>query len=145
MPALPPTPPLSMIAFLRRLAATLLASAALSAAASTTYSTDYSDVWITPNEAGHGVFIVQQANKMFVAFFVYGGDTLPRWYFASDVNPVNGSTTNFSGLLYRSQGSSFAAPWLPSSFNIFPVGTLTLNFSNAAQATLSYTVDTVSV
>lgn len=134
-----------MIPFVRRIAALLLASAALSASASTTYSTDYSDVWITPNEIGHGVYIVQQGNTMFVTLFVYGGDTLPRWYFASSVTPSGGSTTSFSGLLYRSQGTSFAAPWLQSGFTTFPVGNLTLNFSSPAQATLNYTVDNVSV
>ena len=134
-----------MIPFFRRIAALVVAAAALSASASTTYSTDYSDVWITPNEIGHGVYIVQQGNTMFVTLFVYGGDTLPRWYFASGVTPVGGSNTSFSGQLYRSQGTSFASPWLPSGFTLFPVGNLTLNFSSAAQATLNYTVDTVSV
>src|SRR4051812_21294635 len=113
-----------MIAFFRRLVAVLASTLALSAAASTTFSTDYTDLWITPNESGHGMYIVQQGNTMFVTIFVYGGDTLPRWYFASSVTPVNGSTTSWSGGLYRSQGSSFAAPWNPSAFTIFQSGTL---------------------
>src|SRR4051812_38048211 len=119
-----PIRPLPMIAFLRRLAATLASSLALAASASTNFSIDYSDVWFTAAEAGHGVYIVQQGNIMFVTLFVYGGDTLPRWYYASSVTPVNGSTTSFSGTLLRSQGTSFAAPWNPSSFIQFPVGTL---------------------
>ena len=134
-----------MIRAFRRLAATLLACASLGAAASTTFSTDYTDSWITPNEAGHGLFIVQQNQTMFVAMYVYGGDTLPRWYYASSVTPVNGSTSNWSGTLYRSQGTSFASPWNPGQFQQFAVGTLSLNFTSTSQGTLTYNVDNINV
>lgn len=134
-----------MISFVRRIAVLLLACAALCASASTSYSTDYTDLWGTPNESGHGMYIVQNGNTLFVSIFVYGGDTLPRWYFASAVTPVNNSTTSFSGILYRSVGTSFAAPWNPSSFTPIAVGTLSLLFTSPSQGTLSYTVDSVAV
>src|SRR4051812_50208215 len=108
-----------MIAFLRRLAAVLASSLALSAAASTTFSTDYTDLWITPNESGHGMYIVQQGNTMFVTLFVYGGDTLPRWYFASSVTPVNGSTTRWRGEPYPSQGPPLPPPRDPGGLVVF--------------------------
>jgi hypothetical protein len=134
-----------MIAFLRRLAASLVAASALCASAATTTSIDYTDVWYTAAENGHGMYIVQNGNTMFVTLFVYGGDTLPRWYFASSVTPVGSSTTTFSGQLFRSQGTSFAAPWSPSQFNTFAVGTINLSFTSPTQGTVSYSVDNVSV
>ena len=128
-----------------RLAAFLLAATAFCAPAATTTTIDYTDVWYTASESGHGVFINQNATTMFVSLFIYGGDTLPRWYVASNVQPVNGSTTNFSGALYRTVGTSFASPWNPSQFAIIQVGTLNLTFTSATQASLSYTVDNVTV
>ena len=134
-----------MIRFFRRVAAVLLASCALGASASTTFSPDYTDAWITPGEAGHGVFMIQNGTTIFLAMYVYGGDTLPRWYYASSITPVGGSTTNWSGTLYRSQGTSFASPWNPNAFQQFSVGTVSLIFTSATAGTISYTVDNIAV
>jgi hypothetical protein len=134
-----------MIRFLRRAAAVFLASCALGASASTTFSPDYTDAWITPGEAGHGVFMIQNGTTIFLAMYVYGGDTLPRWYYASSITPVGGSTTNWSGTLYRSQGTSFASPWNPGAFQQFSVGTISLIFTSPTAGTISYTVDNIAV
>jgi len=134
-----------MIRFFRRAAAVLLASCALDASASTTFSPDYTDAWITPGEAGHGVFMIQNGTTIFLAMYVYGGDTLPRWYYASSITPVGGSTTNWSGTLYRSTGTSFASPWNPNAFQQFSVGSVSLVFTSATAGTISYTVDNIAV
>lgn len=132
-----------MIATLRRIAATLLAAATLAVAfdapAATQYSPDYTDAWQVPGEAGYGVFVNQQGSTMFVALFVYGGDTLPRWYFASGATGTTPSS--FTGTLYRTTGTAFNAPWVPSALQIFPVGSLTLTFASPTQGSITYTVD----
>ena len=136
-----------MFATFRRIAATLLAAAALAtsfgATAATQFSPDYTDAWQVPGEAGYGVFINQQGSTMFVALFVYGGDTLPRWYFGSSV--VGSSQTSFTGTLYRTTGTAFNAPWVPSALQVFPVGNVTLTFASPTQGSITYTVDTITV
>ena len=132
-----------MLSRLRRFAAALVAAFAVAtpAAASTTYSTDWSDLWYTSTESGWGVNIIQQGQVIFLSMFIYDGGTLPRWYFASNVAPS--SPTSWSGPLYRSQGTAFNAPWNPSQFASTQVGTISLNFTSAATATMSYTIDNV--
>src|SRR4051812_41908884 len=133
-----------MIAFLRRIAAIAATTVACAAGAVST-STDYTDLWYTASEPGHGLYIVQNGNTMFLTMFLYGGDTLPRWYFASDITPVNGSNSNWSGVLARGQGTSFASPWNPAQNVAFQVGTVTLNFTSPSQATMSFSVDGINV
>ena len=43
---------------------------------------NYSDVWWNPNESGWGVNISQQADFLFVSFFVYGPIGQPFWHTA---------------------------------------------------------------
>ena len=133
-----------MIAFFRRIAAIAAAAMACSAGA-VTGSTDYTDLWYTASEPGHGLYMVQNGNTIFLTMFLYGGDTLPRWYYASDIAPVNGSNTSWSGVLARNQGTSFASPWNPLQLSTFAVGTVTLNFTSAAQGTMTFTVDGITV
>jgi hypothetical protein len=128
----------------RRLAAAFAACASLGASAAATL-VDYTDAWFTPAESGNGAFVVQQGNLMFLTLYVYGGDTLPRWYYASSMAPTNSAGTTWSGTLYRSQGVSFAVPWNPAQLSIIATGTVTLNFTSPSQATMSYTVDNVAV
>lgn len=138
-----------MTSRIRRFAAafaTLLASFAIAtpASASTTYSTDYTDLWYTSTESGWGVNIIQQGQVIFVSLFVFDGASLPRWYFASSVTPS--SPTNWSGTFYRTQGTSFAAPWNPAQAGPpTPVGTITLNFTSPTTGTMAYSVDGIQV
>ena len=132
-----------MIATFRRLAAAFAACAALGASAAETL-VDYTDAWYNPAESGSGVFVVQQNNLMFLTLYVYGGDLVPRWYFASSMTPSSNGTT-WTGTLYRSQGTSFASPWNPGQFLTFATGTITLNFTSPTTATMNYSVDNVSV
>ena len=127
-----------------RLAALLATIATLAASAAVTL-TDYTDLWYTSTEPGHGVYIVQEGNTIFLAMFVYDGARLPRWYYASSITPVNGSNTQWSGQLAQNQGTSFASPWNPA--DLFPraVGTVTLNFTSASQGTMTFTVDGINV
>jgi len=129
---------------LRRYALAFLACIGLALpAAATTYSTDYTDLWYTPNESGWGLNIVNQGDTIFAALYVYGTDNSPRWYYASD---LHGSASSFSGTLYRTQGTYLGSPWNPAQLNgAIPVGTMTINFATGTTGTLVYSVDGVTV
>ena len=112
-------------------------------AAATTFSPDYTDIWYTQAEPGWGINIVQQREVIFASMYVYGSDNTPRWYYASG---LTGSTTNFSGTLYRTMGTYFAAPWNPAQLSgAIVVGSMTINFTSPTAATLSYSIDGANV
>jgi hypothetical protein len=128
--------------FLRRFAAAAFASLAFALPASATnFSTDYTDLWFNPAESGWGVNVIQQGNTLFATLFVYGTDQTARWYVASG---LTGSTTNFSGPLYQTTGQYFGQVWLGAG-PVVQVGTMTFNFNTPTTASLTYSVNGVTV
>ncbi len=129
---------------LRGYTAAFLACLGLSLpAAATTFSPDYSDLWFTPSEAGWGINIIQQRETIFASMFVYGADNTPRWYYASS---LSGSQTTFTGTLYRTMGTYFAAPWNPAQLQgAIVAGNMTITFTSPTAATLTYSVDGTTV
>ena len=99
---------------------------------------DYTDLWWNSAEGGWGVNLVQSDNFMFVTFFIYGPDGTPTWYTA-DLNWDG--VSQYIGGLYLTNGSWFAAPWLPSNSAIAQVGSASFRPSsfNVYQGTLTYT------
>lgn len=129
---------------LRGYTAAFLACLGLSLpAAATSFSPDYTDIWLTQTEPGWGINIIQQRETIFASMFLYGADNTPRWYYASN---LTGSQTSFSGTLYRTLGTYFAAPWNPSQLQgAIIVGSMTITFSSPTAATLVYSVDGVPI
>jgi hypothetical protein len=111
-------------------------------ASATSFSTDYSDLWYVPTEAGWGLNIIHQGNTLFASLFVFGADGTPRWYFASG---MTGSATSFTGTLSRASGTNFSAPWNPAAASNVPVGSMTVNFATQSTGTLTYSVDGATV
>ena len=104
---------------------------------------DFSDLWFIPAESGWGANVIQQDDTLFVTLFVYGPSGQPTWYVASSV-VRSGTTSTFSGPLYRTTGPYFGGPFsLPVT--ITQVGTLTFTSSQPNAATLTYSVDGVAV
>ncbi len=101
------------------------------------FATDYSDMWYLPAESGWGVNFTQNANVIFMTFFLYGPDGKPTWYVAIAYQDADG---NFSGSLYSTTGTYFGAPWNPSSFASTLAGTASFTPVDASQGTLSYTL-----
>ena len=65
-----------MLEHLRRIAA----RAALSAAClfpGAAFATDFTDIWLVPQESGWGVNVVQSDTFLFVTFFIYDAHTQP--------------------------------------------------------------------
>lgn len=104
-------------------------------------STDYTDTWWDPNEAGWGVTFTQQNNFIFVTFYIYGQDGRPSWHTA--YLSRDGTAERFTGTVHRTTGTWFASPWQGST--IAQVGTATFAAADAASGTLAYTIDGLPV
>ena len=104
-------------------------------------ATDYTDIWFDPAEqstagGGWGVNVVQSDRFMFLTFFIYGPDNTPTWYVAGLNEDANG---NFSGALYATRGTYFAAPWNPADgAGSAQVGTASFSPTSAYSANLAY-------
>ena len=107
-------------------------------AAGATPAIDYSDLWWNPSESGWGMGIAQQANVMFVTWYVYDDSGKPMWYVASNC-AVNGN--GCSGTLYRTSGPPFGPTFNTSAVQVSTAGTVTLTFSDPNNGMLSFTVD----
>jgi hypothetical protein len=97
----------------------------------------YSGWWYTASEAGTGISLEIQNNKLFMAWYAYDEQGRPVW-FTSDGSLTN--NTDFSGNLYRRTGwplgTEYSAP-VPEL-----VGTVNIKFTSSNQATLSWTLGT---
>jgi hypothetical protein len=117
------------------------------AAQASTVTTDFTDLWYNPAEDGWGVNLVQQEEVIFATLYVYDGTRTPMWYVASDVRyqgRTNGALV-FSGTLYETTGSPFAATWNPSLKTVRSVGTFTFNAPQVNSGTITYSVDGTTV
>jgi hypothetical protein len=130
-----------------RIAALCAAAGLAPAASATAFSTNYSDLWWNPTESGWGANITQQADVMFVTFFVYGPSGQPVWYVATleYAGAATDGTLTWTGDLYQTSGPWFGTFWNPLLYAQRKVGTATFQSAFVAQATLSYSVDGVPV
>ena len=92
--------------------------------------------WGGTAQNGWGISITQQAGILFGAWYTYGPDGKATWYVMTD-----GTWTGniYTGAFF----STLSSPWLgatytPSQLQVVPAGTLTLNFSDANNATMTY-------
>ena len=107
---------------------------------------NFSDLWWTPSESGWGANVTQQADLMFVTFYVYGPTGQPIWYTALlvDQGEQSDGSTLFVGNLYQSSG-----PYYGGSFNAQPVvtthvGAASFRAETTTDATLTYVVGNVT-
>ena len=77
---------------------------------------------------------------MFLAWYVYDGNAKPMWYVATCT--VSGVTC--SGDLLRTTGPAFGPTFDALQVRVFTAGTISVNFSDPNNASLSYTVNGVS-
>jgi len=113
-----------------------------SAANASTATTEITDMWWNPAEAGWGVNIVLQNDVAFMTFFVYDANQNPVWYTSTVRHQGNFVWT---GNLYATKGPWFGGPFPTSAVLIRPVGTVQFAVSAIDQATLTYSIDGVSV
>lgn len=107
------------------------------ASAATTSGLQVGDMWWAgESQNGWGVSITQQSNTLFAAWYTYDPAGNTTWYTAAGT--INGNT--FTGNL----ATATSSPWLgttynPAQFSPTLVGTVTINFTSANAATMSYT------
>jgi lysyl endopeptidase len=98
--------------------------------------------WGGTTQNGWGINLAQQQGKIFGVWYTYGADSRATWYVLPD-GAWSGNT--YSGTLFRTLGSA----WLGTTYNpallqVINVGIMTLSFSNADNAAMTYTVDGVT-
>jgi len=101
---------------------------------------DYSDLWWNPSESGWGMAIAHQYGIAFLAWYVYDSTGRPDWLVATCT--MSGSSC--SGTLYRTTGPAFGPTFDPTRVVATPAGSIAVNFNDANNATLTYTVDGVT-
>jgi hypothetical protein len=96
--------------------------------------------WFDPNTSGQGFFIdsyldPEGSNFIFVAWFTYGDDTASgqRWLTAE--GSFEGSIAEMD--VFETTGGSFDDPQIPSTTK---VGTMSLDFTDCANAQLTYSL-----
>lgn len=120
---------------------TMLASAPVRASSA---ASEITDLWWNPAESGWGVNVILQNGVAFLTFFVYDAARKPVWY-TSDAYLATNDAFAWTGKLYETSGPWFGAPFSPSAVTMRQVGTLTFAVSDLDRATLTYTVDGVTV
>jgi YVTN family beta-propeller protein len=99
---------------------------------------NYQDMWWQPSESGWGLSVAHQGDIIFAVLYFYDESGRDLWVVAPNV-PRTGNAT-YSGALYRTQGPPFSRTfWNNSEVGVVPVGNLSLAFSDANNATLTYT------
>ena len=101
-------------------------------------ATNYTSMWWNPLESGWGFNVNHQGDIIFATLFTYDSSGNPMWLvLANGARQATGTT--FTGDLYRTTGAPFSAPWAAS--DVANVGTMTVAFSGANDATLIYSVN----
>ncbi|MBL8524319.1 MAG: hypothetical protein JNN20_11565 [Betaproteobacteria bacterium] len=109
-------------------------------------ATNYQDLWWNPNESGWGIQIVQQADTLFLTWFIYNNAGQPTWVVSDGVTRVSSSpNVVYRGRVVAATGTFFGAPtWGGITPRV--AGTeVTLTFTDARTGTLTYTVDGTTV
>jgi hypothetical protein len=101
-------------------------------------TTDYTDLWWNSNESGWGMAMTQQNQNIFLAWFVYDASGKPVWYVASNC-AVSGN--GCSGTVYSTTGPPLSTSFNPQSVTVTPVGNISVSFTDANNAVLTYTVN----
>jgi hypothetical protein len=112
-------------------------------ASAVTSGTDFTDLWWNPNENGWGLNVIHNNGVIFAMMYIYDAAGTPHFFSGSE---TRGTGTSFTGPLYETRGSYFAAsPYNAGAYGATQVGTITINFSTSNSGTLSYTVGTNTV
>jgi lysyl endopeptidase len=115
----------------------------LQPAATTPPSTiNYAGAWYNESQSGWGVNVISGTNSYAMFIYHYDQDSSPGWYLASGTL----SGTSFSHPLLAFTGPWFGAPpFNPSAVANRTAGTISMNFTSATTATVTFTIDGRSV
>jgi hypothetical protein len=102
---------------------------------------DYTDLWWNPNESGWGMVMTQQYGVMFFAWYVYDASGNPVWYVAPNC-PLSGSSCTSD--VYGTTGPPLGPTFDPNAVHATKAGTISANFIDANNASITYTVNGVT-
>ena len=92
--------------------------------------------WGGSAQDGWGLNITQQAGILFGAWYTYGPDGKATWYVMTD-GTWSGNT--YTGAFFSTTGSAWlGATYNPNQLQVVPTGTLSLNFIDANNASMTY-------
>lgn len=129
---------------IRKLVAGLVLGLSIAGVSNLARAVDYGDLWWNPAESGWGVPISHQANVLFLAWYIFDANRNPFWVTAALIQTAPGSTT-FTGSVIATTGPYFGSPtWAPPAVNRV-AGTATFNATSVTTATLTYSIDGVTV
>lgn len=109
-----------------------------------TATASYADVWSGGvSQNGWGIAIAQQGATLVAGWYTFGTNGKPIWYILNGGTWLN--TTTYRGPLITGAGAPVVGTvYTSSTFAARSVGELTLVFSDANNATMTYTVDGVT-
>ncbi len=100
---------------------------------------DYSGAWSNPAQSGWGVVVIRGVSGAYaVNIYHYNESSIPIWFLSAGA--LNGTSFNQSLL-------TFTGPWFginpfnPSAVSSRTAGTVSVTFTSATTATISYTID----
>lgn len=102
---------------------------------------NYTGQWHSNAEAGRGLSLFQTGDTLFGLWFVYDSAGRASWY---QIENIWTGTDVTSGRVVRWTGSPWGPTYNPDARSFVEVGTYTLTFTSASQATFSYNVDGVN-
>jgi hypothetical protein len=111
--------------------------------ASRASSSNYSDIWWSPDSSGWGVHISHLDNDLYLTWYTYDTDREPVFFQGVTVRQADGS---FAGELYRSNdGTPFSEiDGAPANDGAAVVGSVRLRFADGENASFEYTAEGVS-
>jgi lysyl endopeptidase len=101
--------------------------------------TDYSGLWSSPTQSGWGLVVMRGASGTYVVnIYHYDQDSTPTWYLS--VGALNGAG-------YAASLSAFTGPWFgappfnPAQVFSRTAGNVSISFTTASTASLTFTID----
>jgi exopolysaccharide biosynthesis protein len=98
-----------------------------------------SGAWYNANESGWGLVLSQRADTIFAAMFTYDAQGAATWYTASACYVSrDGCTSDFYAV---TGGVAPVAPWVGSNLNVQRVGLFTMNFRDADNGIVNFSIN----
>ncbi|MFZ3323627.1 MAG: YncE family protein [Usitatibacter sp.] len=100
---------------------------------------DYTDMWWNANEPGWGAAITQQADTIFIAWYVYDADSSgnPTWFVAPDCE-IAADGQSCGGTAYQVTGPPFGTTFDPKQVVTTNAGQFRLTFDDPNHGTLNF-------
>jgi hypothetical protein len=132
---------------MNRLLGTVAACAfafSLALASNVARATDYADLWWNPLEDRWGLQTSQQGDSMFITLYVFRADRSATWFNGLMFATAPGGPV-FAGDLSQATGPYFGSPTYAPPGDNRTVGTVTFTATSPTTATVTYSVDGVTV